>query len=85
MSDLAQKDGSARVRHVERLQGAVRSQKYDMQSHPIPVHRDADSGVYLVDVPELAAGVTEGAMEAAHDLWPLPPTVGWSPHGDLTE
>ncbi|GAC1514925.1 MAG: hypothetical protein NVS2B16_22410 [Chloroflexota bacterium] len=56
-----------------------------MQSHPVPVHRDADSGVYLVDVPELAAGVTEGAMEAAHDLWPLPPTVGWSPHGDLTE
>lgn len=35
-----------------------------MRSYAILTHRDADSGMYLVDVPDLPAVVTEGATEA---------------------
>lgn len=35
-----------------------------MRSYAILIHRDADSGMYLVDVPDLPAVVTEGATEA---------------------
>jgi antitoxin HicB len=34
-----------------------------MRSYAILIHRDADSGMYLVDVPDLPAVVTEGATE----------------------
>jgi predicted RNase H-like HicB family nuclease len=35
-----------------------------MRSYTILIHRDADSGMYLVDVPDLPGVVTEGASEA---------------------
>lgn len=35
-----------------------------MRSYTILIHRDADSGIYLVDVPDLPEVVTEGATEA---------------------
>ncbi len=35
-----------------------------MRSYAILIHRDPDSGMYLVDVPDLPAVVTEGATEA---------------------
>lgn len=35
-----------------------------MRSYTILIHRDADSGMYLVDVPDLPGVVTEGATEA---------------------
>jgi len=35
-----------------------------MRSYAILIHRDADSGMYLVDVPDLPAVVSEGATEA---------------------
>jgi antitoxin HicB len=35
-----------------------------MHSYTILIHRDADSGMYLVDVPDLPGVVTEGATEA---------------------
>lgn len=35
-----------------------------MRSYAILIHRDTDSGMYLVDVPDLPAVVTEGTTEA---------------------
>jgi predicted RNase H-like HicB family nuclease len=35
-----------------------------VRSYTILIHRDADSGMYLVDVPDLPGVVTEGATEA---------------------
>jgi antitoxin HicB len=35
-----------------------------MRSYTILIHRDADSGMYLVDVPDLPGVATEGATEA---------------------
>lgn len=35
-----------------------------MRSYTILIHRDADSSMYLVDVPDLTGVVTEGATEA---------------------
>lgn len=34
-----------------------------MRSYTILIHRDADSGIYLVDVPDLPGVVTEGVTE----------------------
>jgi predicted RNase H-like HicB family nuclease len=39
-------------------------QEHDMRNYTILIHRDADSDVYLVDVPDLAGVVTEGRPEA---------------------
>jgi predicted RNase H-like HicB family nuclease len=39
-------------------------QDHDMRSYTILIHLDADSGMYLVDVPDLPGVVTEGATEA---------------------
>jgi len=38
-------------------------QEPDMRSYTILIHRDTDSGMYLVDVPDLPGVVTEGATE----------------------
>lgn len=35
-----------------------------MRSYTILIHRDTDSSMYLVDVPDLPGVVTEGATEA---------------------
>jgi predicted RNase H-like HicB family nuclease len=35
-----------------------------MRSYTILIHRDADSGMYLVDVPDLPGVTTEGATQA---------------------
>jgi predicted RNase H-like HicB family nuclease len=39
-------------------------QEQDMRSYTILIHRDTDSGVFLVDVPDLPGVVTEGVTEA---------------------
>ncbi|MDQ2743362.1 MAG: type II toxin-antitoxin system HicB family antitoxin [Chloroflexota bacterium] len=39
-------------------------QEYDMRSYTILLHHDADSGMVLIDVPDLPGVVTEGATEA---------------------
>jgi predicted RNase H-like HicB family nuclease len=35
-----------------------------MRSYTILIHRDTDSGMYLVDVPDLPGVITEGATQA---------------------
>lgn len=39
-------------------------QHEDMHTYTILIHRDPDSNMYLVDVPDLPGIVTEGATEA---------------------
>jgi antitoxin HicB len=39
-------------------------QEHDMRSYTILIHRDADSDMYLIDVPDLPGVVTEGTTEA---------------------
>lgn len=39
-------------------------QERDMRNYTILIHRDAHSGMYLMDVPDLPGVVTEGASEA---------------------
>lgn len=39
-------------------------QEQKLRSYTILIHRDADSGMYLVDVPDLPGVVTEGTTEA---------------------
>ncbi len=39
-------------------------QDYDMRSYTILLHHDADSGMVLIDVPDLPGVVTEGATKA---------------------
>ncbi len=38
-------------------------QEHDMRSYTILLHHDADSGMVLVDVPDLPGVVTEGVTE----------------------
>jgi len=38
-------------------------QEHDMRSYTILLHHDADSGMVLVDVPDLPGVITEGATE----------------------
>lgn len=39
-------------------------QEHDMRSYTILLHHDANSGMVLIDVPDLPGVVTEGATEA---------------------
>lgn len=39
-------------------------QEHDMRSYTILIHRDADSDMYLVDVPDLPSVVTEGTTQS---------------------
>jgi predicted RNase H-like HicB family nuclease len=39
-------------------------EEHDMRSYTILIHRDADSQMYLVDVPDLPGVITEGETEA---------------------
>jgi len=39
-------------------------QEHDMRGYPILLHHDTDSGMVLIDVPDLPDVVTEGATEA---------------------
>jgi predicted RNase H-like HicB family nuclease len=47
----------------KRVRRAILMQGHDVRNYTILIHRDADSDMYLVDVPDLPGIVTEGSTE----------------------